>query len=210
MPDERAMADQVVAFWDALVLNQPTDDFDVEEGLAASPRRFQDIGSVSPTTARERVWETLRPDLVKSARLGDPSAFTSRRRWMQAVLPTLADSGATGCSSSSPPPRCCSSRSVSAISPLVPVARAATDSPASQCRSRCRRRLPPSSRRPPPSRISKPCSPRPWPPIKSRPRAISTLSCGGSRWRPGSEPPPRRRANRAAAARRSHTCWRGN
>ena len=80
MPDERAAAEQVVAFWDALVLDRPTDGIDVEEDLAAALRRFQEMGAVSPGTARERVWEGLRPGLgVQTWRGGPPIPRPVRR-----------------------------------------------------------------------------------------------------------------------------------
>ena len=74
MPDKRTAADQVVAFWDALVLDRPTEDFDVDEDLAASLEHLQELGSGAPAPARERVWQRLQPPLASADQHGTPSA----------------------------------------------------------------------------------------------------------------------------------------
>jgi len=86
MSEERAAADEFVAFWDALVLDQPTDDFAVDEDLAAALRRFQDIGSALPTTARERVWAELQPALVNIPPKGHPPTVARRQRWTDRLV----------------------------------------------------------------------------------------------------------------------------
>jgi hypothetical protein len=91
MSEERAAADEFVAFWDALVLDQPTDDFAVDEDLAAALRRFQDIGSAQPTAARERVWAELQPALVNFSPKGHPPTVARRQRWTDRLV--APDSG---------------------------------------------------------------------------------------------------------------------
>ena len=81
MPDERAAADQFVAFWDALVLEQSNANFDVDEDLAEALRHFHEIGSALPTTARERVWEELQPALENFSPKGHPSRVAGRHPW---------------------------------------------------------------------------------------------------------------------------------
>lgn len=94
MPDERAAADQFVAYWDALVLDQSTADFDVDEDLAIALRHFQEIGSAQPTTARDRVWESLQPALAEYSRQGHPATDTRRRRWSGHLVTPPASSEA--------------------------------------------------------------------------------------------------------------------
>jgi hypothetical protein len=59
MLDERAAAEQVGAFWDALVLGQDTADLDVDADLSAAIRHVHDLGATPPTSARERVWRAV-------------------------------------------------------------------------------------------------------------------------------------------------------
>src|SRR5215212_877934 len=59
MPDERAAAEQVGAFWDALVLGQDTADLDVDADLSAAIRHVHDLSATPPTSARERVWRAV-------------------------------------------------------------------------------------------------------------------------------------------------------
>ena len=59
MADERMTADQVTAFWDALVLHQATDQFAIDEDMAAALTRLQAMGTVSPGVARQRVWQRI-------------------------------------------------------------------------------------------------------------------------------------------------------
>jgi hypothetical protein len=80
MPDERTAADQVAAFWDALVLGVPTDEFAVDDELAAALRRFQEIGAATPTTARERVWERLQSSLATPLQAGKARPRLGQRR----------------------------------------------------------------------------------------------------------------------------------
>jgi hypothetical protein len=86
MPDERAAADQFVAFWDALVLGQSTTTFEVDEDLAASLRQFHEIGSALPTTARERVWEELQPALENFSPKGHRSRIARRHPWTDRLV----------------------------------------------------------------------------------------------------------------------------
>jgi hypothetical protein len=81
MPDEQVTADQVAAFWDALVLHQATDDFDVDGDLAAALARFQAMGRASPGAARQRIWQRLQPEPAREARNEGPLPF--------AVMPPL-------------------------------------------------------------------------------------------------------------------------
>ncbi len=60
MPNERAAADQVGALWDALVLGHDPADFDVDPDLVAAIRHVHDLSATPPTSARERVWRTVR------------------------------------------------------------------------------------------------------------------------------------------------------
>jgi hypothetical protein len=59
MPDERAAAEQVGAFWDALVLGHDTADLDVDADLSAAIRHVHDLSATPPTSARERVWRAV-------------------------------------------------------------------------------------------------------------------------------------------------------
>jgi hypothetical protein len=59
MPDERAAAEQVGAFWDALVLGQDTADLNVDADLSSAIRHVHDLSATPPTSARERVWHAV-------------------------------------------------------------------------------------------------------------------------------------------------------
>jgi hypothetical protein len=59
MPDERVAAEQVGAFWDALVLGHDTADLDIDADLSAAIRHVHDLSTTPPTSARERVWRAV-------------------------------------------------------------------------------------------------------------------------------------------------------
>jgi DNA-binding beta-propeller fold protein YncE len=59
MPDHRAAVDGVSAYWDALVLGQETTGINLDPDVAEAIRRFQALGAAPPSTARERVWQTV-------------------------------------------------------------------------------------------------------------------------------------------------------
>jgi DNA-binding beta-propeller fold protein YncE len=59
MPDHRAAVDGVSAYWDALVLGQETTGIDLDPDVAEAIRRFQALAAAPPSTARERVWQTM-------------------------------------------------------------------------------------------------------------------------------------------------------
>jgi DNA-binding beta-propeller fold protein YncE len=59
MPDHRAAVDGVSAYWDALVLGQETTGINLDPDVAEAIRRFQALAAAPPSTARERVWQTV-------------------------------------------------------------------------------------------------------------------------------------------------------